>query len=92
VFHKDMHKLQSVPKACCKFFGECCKHLFKNISSVSDYVANVFIWILHMFHTYYKSMFKIFQLFQSYVAISVFMLQVSSISIFFLVRSSRVLS
>jgi hypothetical protein len=35
--------------------------------------------MLHMFHTCCKSMFQWFQLFQSFVAVSVFMLQVASV-------------
>jgi hypothetical protein len=39
-----------------------------------------FIWMFaHVSHICCKSMFKMFQLFQSYVAISVFMLQVVSV-------------
>jgi hypothetical protein len=34
----------------------CCKRLFSNVLSVfQTYVANVFIWILHMFHIYVAS-------------------------------------
>jgi hypothetical protein len=46
----------------------------------SDLCLQAFlIWLLHMFHTYCKSMSQWFQLCQSYVAVTVFMLQVASV-------------
>ena len=34
----------------------CCKHLFPDVSSpFQTHVASVFIWMLHMFHTYVAS-------------------------------------
>ena len=56
------------------------KRLFKIFQLFSDvYLQVFFIWSLHMFHTCCKSMFQWFQLFQCYVAVSVFMLQVASV-------------
>ena len=45
--------------------GVCCKHFYLDVAHVS--------------HICCKSMFEMFQLFQPYVAISVFMLQVASV-------------
>jgi hypothetical protein len=53
----------------------------QNISSVSRRMLPSFlIWMLHMFHTYVAIVCsKMFLLFQSYVAASSFMLQVTSV-------------
>jgi hypothetical protein len=53
----------------------CCKAFVQNVSSVSRcMLQSFFIWILHMFsHICCNSILQMFQLFQSYVAVSVFL-------------------
>jgi hypothetical protein len=37
----------------------CCKRLFPNVSSIFTYVASVFIWMCHIFHTYVTSVYMV---------------------------------
>ena len=56
------------------------KHMFQVFSGVSYVCLRVFhLDVAYVSHICCKSMFEMFQLFQSYVAISVFMLQVASV-------------
>jgi hypothetical protein len=71
---------------CCKCLRGMLQVFQRHVASVCSkyfigFRRSVSIWMLYMFHTYMsrKSMFEMFQLFQSYVAISVFMLQVTSV-------------
>jgi hypothetical protein len=50
----------------------CCKCLFEIVYRFQTYVASVLIWMLHMLHTYMSQEYvRMFQLFQSYIAICV---------------------
>ena len=70
--------LQSGPEACCKFFRSVLQEFVQNDSSVfQTYVASMYdLDDAYVSHICCKSMFEMFQ---SYVAISVFMLQVASV-------------
>jgi hypothetical protein len=69
MFHVDVAKVdQNVTSVS----ETCCKHLFKTFHLFSDICMQAFFdWMLHMFHTCWKSMFQWSRLFQSYVAVSV---------------------
>jgi hypothetical protein len=82
VFHIDVAKVDrdvayvaSVSEACCKYFNDILQAFVQNVSSVSDLCCKRFyLDVAHASHICYKSMFEMLQLFQSYVAITVFML------------------
>jgi hypothetical protein len=75
VFHVDVPKVDLDASYVASLLDACCKRLFKMFHLFSNVCLQAFfIWMFHMFHTCYKSMFQWFQLFQSYVEASVFML------------------
>jgi hypothetical protein len=84
VFHIDIAKVDqdvayvaSASEACCKCFRGFLRAFVQNVFLSEMYVARVFyLDVAHVSHICCKSIFKMFQMFQSYVAISVFMLQV----------------
>jgi hypothetical protein len=91
----------SVSYGCCKSRSGCCiccngytrmlQAYVSNVSSVfQTYVANVFIWMLHMFHTYVASILSgcctcFYNYFSSVfqVFLQVFHMHVSSVSFAF---------
>jgi hypothetical protein len=65
---------------CCKCFRGMLQAFVQNVSSVSDVCCKRFLSeCCTCSHICCKSMFEMFQLFQSYVAICVFMLQVAGV-------------
>ena len=70
-------KVSFVSNVCCKHF-DLMLHIFHKCMS-QEYVQNVSAVSVLCCSKCRKSMFEIFQSFQSYVAISVFMLQVASV-------------
>jgi hypothetical protein len=72
--------LQSVSETCCNFFRGVLQAFIQNISSVLVVCCKHFyLDVAYVSRICCKSMFEIFQLFQSYVAISVLMLQVANV-------------
>ena len=62
---------------CCKCFRGMLQASVQSVSSVSDICCKRFdLDVAYVSHICCKSMFQIFQLFCSYVAVSIFMLQV----------------
>ena len=89
---RDVAYVASVSEACCKCFRDMLQAFVQNVSSILDvrckhFLSGCFTCFTHMLQEYVrnvshiccKSMFKMFQLFQSYDAISVYMLQVANI-------------
>jgi hypothetical protein len=77
---RDVAYVASVLEACCKCFRGILQVCIQNISFVSDVNCKCFdLNIVYISHICCKSMFQMFQLFHSYVAIIVFMLQVVSV-------------
>jgi hypothetical protein len=62
---------------CCKCFIGMSQAFVQSVSSVSDACYKHFdLDVSYVPHIYCKSMFQMFQLFHSYIAVSIFMLQV----------------
>jgi hypothetical protein len=87
VFHSDVTKVDRNVAYVAMVVHVCCKLLFLIFHLFfQTYVANVFIWVLHMFHTYVASVLSgrcvcftiVFQVFSG--VLQVFQMHVSSIS------------
>jgi hypothetical protein len=79
VFHVNVAKIDRDVIYVASVSEASCKCLFKMFHLFSDlYLQAFWIWLSHMFHACCKSMLQWFQLFQSYVAVSAFILQVAS--------------
>ena len=77
---RDIAYVASVFEACCKCFRGMLQAFVQNVLSVSDVCCKYFLSECYTCFTHCcKSMLEMFQLFWSYVAISVFMLQVASV-------------
>ena len=62
---------------CCKYFRGTLQAFVQSVLSVLDVCCKYFdLDVAYVSHICCKSMFQIFQLFHSYVAVSIFMLQV----------------
>jgi hypothetical protein len=73
VFHMDVAKVDSdVSYVAMAIY--MLQASVQNVSSVSNVCCRwCFIWMLHVSHIFYKCVFQMLQLFQTYVASSVFM-------------------
>ena len=77
---RDVPYVASALEACCKCFRDILRAFVQNVSSVSDVCCmRFYLDVAYVSHLCCKSMFEMFQLYHSYVAISVFMLQFANI-------------
>jgi hypothetical protein len=77
MFHMDVTKVDRDVAHVAMIIHVCCKRLFKNVSSVSKRMLQVFyLDVAYVLYIRCKHMFQMFHLFQTYTATSVFMLQV----------------
>jgi hypothetical protein len=82
VFHMDVVKVDRDVRYIASVSETCCRRLFKVFHLFLDVCCKRFdLDVAYVLHICCKSTFKIFQLFHSYVAVSVFMLQMFYVNV-----------